>query len=95
MIYEIRFDKTPTTQVINGKKKLVWVPRYTADHFAVLSASLQAGLGDKFVAFGTTDEPTAQKVSIEYVDQPTPEETDATNAQVDSIINAWAAGIGA
>jgi len=62
---------------------------------AVLSASLQAGLGDKFVAFGTTDEPTAQKVSIEYVDQPTPEETDATNAQVDSIINAWAAGIGA
>jgi hypothetical protein len=95
MIYEIRFDKNPTIQVVNGKKKLIWVPRYTAEHLAVLAANAEAGLGDKFVTFGTADEPTAQKVSIEYVDQPTPEATTAVNEQIDAIIATWASSIGA
>lgn len=95
MIYETRFDKTPTVQTVNGKKKLVWMPRYSADQFAVLSAAVQAGLGDKFVAFITGDEPTAQKVSIEYIDQPTPEATTAVNEQIDAIIVSWASNIGA
>lgn len=91
MKYETQWDKKSTRTYDKVAKKFVisYEARYEASDFDGLKTAAEAALGDKYMSFEVRDEATRQVTSIEYTDQPTPEETTAVNAQLDVVFTTF------
>lgn len=97
MRYETMWWKKPKVSFDpqSKKLKLEYVARYGEELLQGFGQAAQEHLGEKFVSFEVREEEEAQVTSIEYVDQPTIEETIAVNGELDQVLTTWSSQTGA
>lgn len=97
MRYETTWSKKPKVSFDpqSKKLKLEYVARYSEELLQGFGQAAQEHLGEKFLSFEVRDEEEAQVTSIEYVDQPTPEDTAQVNGGLDQVLTTWSSETGA